>query len=256
MNPRSLLCAPLLALVASFTGPTAHAAAFPGPESYEITLHQNGQAAEIFRAPGFYQQGSVVSASAFASPFPLATASATSVRDMSSPAHRTDAGARLAYELVVNGPQDGVAIPLFVQGRLHAEAQTELPLVTFAGASLSVVNSSGGAGHLLNTGSVDYTGPDLTVTLPFTQLSGEIGFVLLQAVATAVDGGSASAWVDPYFFIDPDFLAANPGYSVTLSPGVVNAVPLPGALALLGSGLALLAAHYPSRRRAERRGMQ
>lgn len=243
-------CACVLALVASFTAVSAHAAAVPAPPIYEISLHQTGQTADIFRAPGLYQQGSVLSASAFASPVPLVTASATSVADTTLPAYGTSAISRLFYQFVVAGPQDGVVIPLFVQGRLHAEAQTSPPIITFAGASLSVVNSLGGVGKELITGSVGYTGPDLAVSLPFTQLSGELGYVTLQASATAVGGDVASAWVDPYFYIDPAFLAANPGYGITLSPGVVNAIPLPGAMLLLGSGVLVLAGRAAGRRDA------
>lgn len=53
--------------------------------------------------------------------------------------------------------------------------------------------------------------------------------------------GSADAWADPLIYIDPVFLAANPGYVVTLSSGVANAVPAPGALWLLVTAVAGLA---------------
>jgi hypothetical protein len=45
--------------------------------------------------------------------------------------------------------------------------------------------------------------------------------------------GSATAFIDPYLQIDPSFLSTHPGYSLTFSPGIINAplaTPLPGSL--------------------------
>jgi len=62
-------------------------------------------------------------------------------------------------------------------------------------------------------------------------------------------GGTASASLDPFIEIDPTFLAANPGYSLSVSPGVDNsppgtgtasAVPEPASLALFAAGLLAL----------------
>jgi hypothetical protein len=68
--------------------------------------------------------------------------------------------------------------------------------------------------------------------------------ILLGSEAESSGHGSATASADPYFFIDPEFLSENPGYSIIVSPGVSNdplpsgGVPEPSAwtLALLGVG--------------------
>lgn len=57
--------------------------------------------------------------------------------------------------------------------------------------------------------------------------------------------GPASAYIDPFFQIDPVFASAHPGYMLTFDPGVGNAppagpnavVPEPGSLALAVAGL-------------------
>jgi MYXO-CTERM domain-containing protein len=57
----------------------------------------------------------------------------------------------------------------------------------------------------------------------------------------------AYAYVDPYFAIDPDFLSSHPGYSISFSDGVINAVPEPGTAAFLVLGLGALCARIRRR---------
>jgi len=56
--------------------------------------------------------------------------------------------------------------------------------------------------------------------------------------------GSASAYADPLFSIDPAFLYDHTGYSIVFSPGLITTSPIPepGTLPLLGGGLALVLA--------------
>ena len=56
---------------------------------------------------------------------------------------------------------------------------------------------------------------------------------------------STTAFVDPYVYIDPTWLAANPGYSVFVDPGVGNGplvtpVPEPSSFALMLAGMAAI----------------
>jgi hypothetical protein len=79
------------------------------------------------------------------------------------------------------------------------------------------------------------------------------GSVILnvESIAPAQPSQTSSAYsfIDPYFFIDPDFLAANPGYSVstlTVGNAPVTPVPEPETWALMLGGLAVLgrASHW------------
>jgi len=70
------------------------------------------------------------------------------------------------------------------------------------------------------------------------------GSVTVNAFASAAGSRPSWAFIDPAFTIDPTYLAANPGATLTLPPGVGNAVtpvPEPQALALMLAGLAVLA---------------
>jgi len=70
------------------------------------------------------------------------------------------------------------------------------------------------------------------------------GSVTVNAFASAAGSRPSWAFIDPAFTIDPIYLAANPGATLTLPPGVGNAVtpvPEPQALALMLAGLGVLA---------------
>lgn len=224
----------------------------PTPPEYLVELGENTLPGVIGRDPGSYtSSGGRTTGSVAGAPVALVSAASNSVAgDFSVAGSSTSAAARLFYSVAVNGPADGVLVPLFAATRLHADSTTPGSFTTRASASLGISNTTGAFQLLLNT---DFNSPlpgtDFTGTLAFTQRSGSLSQIALQAVTTANGGGRSAASVDPFFFIDPEFLAANPGYSVSVSAGVVNAVPAPPALSLLATGLVPLVLGRLRRRR-------
>jgi hypothetical protein len=217
----------------------------PDPPLYLIELGENALPGVIARDPGSYaSSGGRATGSVFGTPAPLVTAQATSVAgDFLTPGSTTSAASRLYYSYAVNGPVDGVLVPLFVSTRLHAEASGPGEINTRAAASLTIGGSTLDVAAILNTDfNSPLPGPEFFGTLSFNQLSGRVGQIALQAVVSAAAGGSAMAFADPFLFIDPVFLAANPGFAVSVSAGIVNAVPAPPALVLLGTSLIALLA--------------
>lgn len=91
-----------------------------------------------------------------------------------------------------------------------------------------------------------------------TLLSGDIVSVTIDAIAQggltgALTGGgifttgTSTVFIDPYIYIDPTFLASNPGYSILVETGVGNSngapstsVPEPSTSALLFVGLGIV----------------
>ena len=67
------------------------------------------------------------------------------------------------------------------------------------------------------------------------------------ALTEAINLGAATAYADPYFYIDPDFLISHPGFSLQISPGIGNdptpvfgAVPEPSSWVMLLTGFGLV----------------
>ena len=92
--------------------------------------------------------------------------------------------------------------------------------------------------------------PPYDPIVSFTMYAGDVGTVLLDAQTATVQTSpaqiaDATARADPYIAIDPTWLAANPGYSLSFSPGIVNAgpgsaAPEPAAWALMLTGFGLV----------------
>lgn len=71
-----------------------------------------------------------------------------------------------------------------------------------------------------------------------------LGHVILGARAEAFSTGTTTAFVDPFFSIDSEWLAANPGYSIEMPNGIGNtaSVQEPSVCVFLLTGLAIFAA--------------
>lgn len=100
--------------------------------------------------------------------------------------------------------------------------------------------------------STQFTGPgshELKGTVTTNAYGGQVDQVLLETYIETGPGTSGMGFVDPHIYIDPAYLAANPGVSLEFSAGVgnlgptgVTAVPEPANAALLVAGLSLFAA--------------
>jgi hypothetical protein len=160
------------------------------------------------------------------------------------------AGGSLTYELEVNGDL-GTVVPLNVKAFLLASAEPAgNPTVVTPSYALVTARITIGSlqSQFLDSG-VCYAVPPTyctelartTVNEDFSVLPNVPIYVRLQASAESVEE-SGFAFADPFFSIDPQFAAANPGYSLQFSPGVGNsystALPEPSAwtIMLVGFG--------------------
>lgn len=178
----------------------------------------------------------------------------TSASASSSLAQLT-ATAALGYDFEIDYTGSGVptTVPFFIFGsatvsETNGYAVAGISLVnTQYQQSVTVVNLCAGEsfpGRLdpgCVEGSAGATGnPWEEIVQPGTRYAVSVG-----SRAFTWGAGSASASVDPFVEIDPNFLAANPGYTLTLGPNVQNTpppvtTPEPGGLAGICCAVALL----------------
>ncbi len=225
----------------------------PGPV-YQIGLsHQNSNGL-VGNSPGSYTLGN---ASASVDVLPAISLSAHSIgsEDPLSDQIINGGSARLTYYYGVDGPLANLLVPLSVTYVMRTSVVPPVSYATVATASLVVVGSSlsidkriisGGLGNGLSSSE--------SATAPFNQLSGRTGSVELTVGAQTLAGGLADAFIDPFIFIDPEFLQSNPGYTVIVSRGIGNVAPVgnvpgPATIWLLSTAVAGLA----MRRRLPRR---
>ena len=164
------------------------------------------------------------------------------------------ARASINYQFSVSGPVGGIYVPVFVVTEMHVRVSASFGAI----ASLEVLSSDERdyLGQILDTRDVgpvaDFSGP-----LPFLARSGIVNTVSMDALVSASShspiSGHAEAFVDPYIYIDPAFLAGHPGYSVSVSSGFPNVspplpVPEPESWALFALGFGMLSGRVASRR--------
>jgi len=177
------------------------------------------------------------------SPFGTATADpgttiAASVSTGLNP--NVNSNAILGYDMALNYSGSGSpsnSVPLLITAHGWATATDQL-----SSATSSVRIGSNPLGFACAGSSFDCRGEKSSFAVTLTSfLPLGVYRITLTASTGASSGGHAAAFADPYVQIDPNFLAANPGYSLSFSEGVVNAVPEPASGLLMLAGLALLA---------------
>ena len=228
------------ALVPSLAGART---VLPPPE-YGI-LVATGQAANLYTAPGNYVLGD---ASISVVAFPQA-----SLLGRAAGIPEVGAGftGGINYSFVVDGPQPDVIVPLFATFALHASAIG--PYAVNASASFQVSFTENDFIERVDSDTAHPGTADRFGTHPFAVVSGHIGKAS-RGIGGASFSGLAEAYADPYIYIDPAFLSAHSGYTVSVSTGIgnappVSAVPEPEAYAMLLLGLGLLGSVSRHRRR-------
>ena len=243
------------AAIVAFLPVTANAAlALPAP-IISVILDAGPPEPDLrfFSAPGFHSLNGVGVTVAL-TPGPQVVSDAFGRPDGGS----NSSSAGLTYSYGLDGPAIDLLVPLFATFRVFASASGGAPgSEVLANATLGIRGVNGTsfnraeiAQSCAGCGPLEFKG-----TLSFLQLSGHFDKVELS-VATSTSAGAgvsalARAFVDPYIFIDPAWLADHPGYSVVVSAGIGNAapgvaaIPEPQTYAMMLAGLGLLgfAAH-------------
>jgi hypothetical protein len=238
------------AVVAALLPCVAGASPFVGSASFDVELNAGNLGFRSFSLPGTYVLGSVSTT--------VSGLSGGSLAGLAMAGGNQGVGT-IAYDFAVVGPQDGLTVPLWVTFALNVAASGTLQGTPESGASAALSISTLGESLLFRVGAGEFAlspaRTNLSSTVPFTMVSGQLGFVVEQTVVGAGPqlDAEASAFMDPFIFIDAGFLSANPGFSVIVSEGIDNApravggVPEPATLAPVG--LALVVAMGLSRRR-------
>jgi len=158
--------------------------------------------------------------------------------------HGAGASATVQYFFQVLG-NPGDIVPILIATQLSTTGSH--PSLGIGSASLLVHTTA--AGDVLAAACSDGScggGSTFSGTLSTRARTGDINTLTLNAGASAggnLSSQSATAFADPFIFIDPSFPTASL-YSIAVSPGVGNAAAVPepatAALAILGA-LALIA---------------
>ena len=158
----------------------------------------------------------------------------------------------ITYYVGIDGPADGTFVPINVAYAMSGKialvgaaydgfAQANLTLLSYyKGNPLSLVflSQSGNFNVSGSTGWEVASGTTGQVSL-YTHSGLVVGYYNQEAF-----GGTAEAFIDPVFTIDPAFSATHPGYSLVFSQGVGNgfagAVPDPASWLLMLGGFGIV----------------
>ncbi len=164
--------------------------------------------------------------------------------------------ANITYDFDVIGAAAGQHIPILIDYNFTTSAGGDYREVSSGTATLTVraQNDSVSATATASCGNVvrapgSCSNPDVSGTLSIDFVGGELGDIYEDVTASGSgDKGTASAFADPYIYVDPTYAnAAN--YSVVVSQNIGNQPvqsPEPASIAL--SGAALLCVVYLYRR--------
>jgi hypothetical protein len=164
---------------------------------------------------------------------------------------------QLTYQIEVSGPADTI-VPLFVVADLNASGDlggapsTSSSFNASASLGIEGVDVSAIWSACGNSAAPSCLG-DVSVNQSLGFHANSLYTVTETTLASAEEGGSASAFADPFFSIAADFAAEHPGFSIQVSPGVANArvdsgAPEPASWAMMILGLGGVGAALRRRR--------
>ena len=193
------------------------------------------------------------------SPFPSITAS-SSATGIGTAA----VGGSLSYQFRIDDlsgvydPSNQIIVPTIVTYKGSVSANSSNPLnsgassyfniagTNFAESYKVVTGAAPSATHILATccGAITdptFSGTSFNEKKTYSVIANTFYRIDISATASDTFDGFATAYIDPYIQIDPNF-ADKGKYHIVLSPGIDNlvsaaTVPLPAASWLLGSGL-------------------
>jgi hypothetical protein len=177
----------------------------------------------------YSQDGTFAQVIGVQSPAPSVTATAVSPAGTGVSAVES-----LIYNVAVIGPAapGGVKLDFIANETLSA---------TSFGEAITYLSVQGlpAIQHVIQGGNISYS-----ITSSVTvQLDQAVEVNIAVTVGAGTDPASATAFVDPYFFVDPSVLNADQ-YSIITSDGIGNspnaATPLPAALPLFAAGLGVM----------------
>jgi hypothetical protein len=173
------------------------------------------------------------SASVQSTPTPLPAITATATAN--STALSSEAITSLNYYFAISGPASldpTASVNVFASGSLFSDSGTMTSTDFLRVAGATIVNATSVGGN--NNGA-------FTTSATVSSLFYNVDYLVeMNVFALAHPSGTATAFLDPYLFLDPSLVAL--GYSIITSPGIGNslasAVPEPSTWAMMILGFA------------------